>query len=60
MSNFKFLGKDTDYWIELESHAEEMKVDRLIEENAKLRSKVSYYEYILGEVAKYRETMKWI
>jgi hypothetical protein len=40
----KFMGYPVDYWLELHKHAKEMKTVDLIEEIAKLRGKLNFYE----------------
>lgn len=39
-----FLGKTTEYWLELERQADTLNVPHLIREVASLRSKISFYE----------------
>lgn len=53
-----FLGKDTAYWMELQQRAEELKVDKLIEEISMLRGKISFYESRLDELHNYMVTMR--
>jgi hypothetical protein len=40
----KFMGYPVDYWLELQKQAKEMKTVGLIEEIAKLRGKLNFYE----------------
>ena len=53
-----FLGRSVEYWRELDNRAMEFDVTKLIEENAKLRAKVSFYEARLGEIAQFMGVMK--
>lgn len=39
-----YLGHDARYWVELQKRAEEFNFTELIEEIAKLRGKVDFYE----------------
>lgn len=47
METYIYMGHDGKYWSELQKHVELMggiKVEKLINDNAKLRAKVSFYE----------------
>ena len=50
----KFMGYSVDYWLELQKHAKEMKTVELIEEIAKLRGKLHFYESRIQQM----ETMR--
>jgi len=45
-----FLGHTIPYWLELEKKAKQLNVVKLIQEIAKLRGKVSFYESRLEEM----------
>ncbi len=53
-----FLGHEIKYWIELDSHAQELHVDKLIEEIAILRAKVSFYEDRIDQLAHFKGLIK--
>lgn len=49
-----FLGHNVDYWLELERQAQALNAERLIDEIAKLRAKVSFYESRVTEMAAFK------
>jgi len=48
--DFMLLGHSLEYWIELEKQAKSLDYDKLIEEIARLRAKVSFYESRIEEM----------
>ena len=46
----KYLGHDANYWLELERKAVKLEAVDFLEEIAKLRGKVSYYESRIKEI----------
>lgn len=53
-----YLGKTMKYWLELERLPREMKYEGLILEIANLRSKVSFYESRIEEMARFAELVE--
>jgi hypothetical protein len=47
---FEFLGHKADYWIDLESRAEELNVVELLKENTRLKAKLYNMEVIAGQI----------
>ena len=52
----EFLGHDTNYWLELEEQAQKLAVVKWIEEVAKLRAKVSFYESRILEMEEFKNS----
>jgi hypothetical protein len=50
-----FLGHTMEYWLELQKKAEELAVTDYIEEIAKLRGKVSFYESRIQQMVEMRD-----
>jgi len=53
-----FLGEPASYWLELRQHAEEMNLTDLMRENARLRSKCSFYESRLKQMLDYQTAVE--
>jgi hypothetical protein len=49
-----FLGEPVDYWMELQRHAEDLQVTKLLAEIASLRARVSFYEARIAEMERFR------
>jgi hypothetical protein len=62
MAETEFLGRPLSYWMHLkktiESHPGGLELSDLIQENASLRAKVSYYESLIERANNYRTTVK--
>ena len=53
-----YLGKPMKYWLELERLPKKMKYEGLILEIANLRSRVSFYESRIEEMARFVELVE--
>ena len=53
-----FLGKPIAYWIELQKQAMVLNVDHLIDENYRLRAKVSKYEETIDQLVQFKDRYK--
>ena len=53
-----FLGKPYVYWIELQGRVEQLGIDHLLSDLARMHAKVSYYEQMLDRINAYRESIK--
>jgi len=52
-----FLGETYDYWIELKSRVDDLGVDHLLRDLAKLSAKVHYYETEIARLNAFRESV---
>jgi hypothetical protein len=52
-----FLGESYDYWFELKKRADELGVDHLLRDLAKLSAKVNYYETQIKRLNDFRESV---
>ena len=53
-----FLGEPATYWLELQQCAKEMNLTDLLRENARLRSKCSFYESRLKQMQDYQTAVE--
>ncbi len=54
----QFMGKSMNYWEELHKNARRLNVESLLDDNARLRAKVSLYEQHLFDMMRFKTHME--